>query len=181
MKKALFGCLCFALAATFTGCGSGGGEAVDTAPPVSPMDETPSPSIEGSAPIVIEEPAAGEPAPVEEVAPVEEAAPAEDPSPAEEAAPAEGVEPQAAVQAAPMTDGLTGSKWTYNEIELEFREDGKVHLKGGPVAALAPDGLEAPYTLADGNLSVDVFGQAYAGTWDGSVLQIAGENATKVQ
>lgn len=173
MKKALVSCFCLALAAAFAGCGSGGGEAVDTAPPVSPMEETRTPSIEGSAPIVIEEPAP-------ETAPAEEAAPTEETAPAEEA-PAEDGEPQAAAEPAPMADGLTGSKWTYNQIELEFLEGGKVHLKGGPVAAFAPDGVEAAYTLTDGNLQVDVFGQVYAGTWDGSVLQVAGETATKVQ
>jgi hypothetical protein len=118
------------------------------------------------------------------------AAPAAAPAPAakteEEKRAAKKGEPAPAEEkveeaAAPVMDGLVGSKWTYEEIELTFKEGNKVHLKGGPLAALAPDGTDADYTLKDGAIEVSVMGETYSGTFDGEKLIVDGTEAVKAQ
>ena len=92
------------------------------------MEETPTPSIEGSAPIVIEDPALKS-ARLPKRRPLKRRR--------RRRGARRGRRTPALAEPAPMVDGLTGSKWTYNQIELEFLENGKVHLKGGPVPVLA--------------------------------------------
>lgn len=74
--------------------------------------------------------------------------------------------------------GLVGTKWEYDGINLEFKEGNKVFLKGGPLAAFAPDGTEAEYTLEGDTFTVSVLGQEYSGTYDGTKLIVDGTEAT---
>jgi len=174
MKKGLIGLLSLVLLTAFSGCGGGKTVPADEGNAVAPpsgaesrmdrrdRDDSEESSAEGSATVEA----------VAEEAPA--AAPAEEPMP-ETAAPAE----EAA--AAPVVDGLVGTKWTHNGISLEFKEGNKVMLSGGPLATMAPNGHEAEYTLADGALSVNVFDQVYTGTWDGTKLIVDGSEAVAAQ
>lgn len=160
MHKLFLGLFSLVLIAALTGCSSEEAGQSTNATPIPSSDERHA-----------EEDSQSTDMPAEGSAAVEQ--------PAEAAAPAEAAITVEA--AAPAADDLTGSKWTYKEIELEFKEGNKVFLKGGPVAALAPEGHETTYTLNDGKIEVDVFGQVYSGTWDGAALAIDGTEAVKMQ
>lgn len=175
MKKGLMGLLSLALLVTLAGCGGGdtsgapeGAESGMSEREAQDARDAARDEAMGAQPAegsgAVEAPA--EPAMEEAAAPVVEEAPAVE-APAAEA-PAGG-------------DGLTGTKWTHNGISMEFKEGNKVQLSGGPLATVAPDGHEANYTLADGALSVEVFGQVYNGTWDGTKLVVDGVEAVMAQ
>lgn len=176
MKKGLIGLSSLLLVAALTGCGG------ETAAPADGAGAGAGADSGMNARFDAKEKQKSEPAegsgsvqPVAVEAPAAEAAPA----PVEAAAPAEAPMPETA--AAPAADGLAGTKWTHNGIDLEFKEGSKVFLKGGALAALAPDGYEATYKLADGAIEVDVNGQIYSGTWDGANLVVDGTPAVKAQ
>lgn len=112
-----------------------------------------------------------QPAPKEE-APAATPAPA----PAPEAAPAPEKAEPAVVGAT-----LVGSTWKIGEFTATFKDDTTVSLKGGPLAAIAPNGLDAKYTLADGKVTVSAMGQTKSGTFDGTNLIIDGDTAVRQQ
>lgn len=163
MHKLFLGVLSLVLIAALTGCSSEEASAPEETSSIPSSDDRH--AEEANQPTAM--PAEGSAAVEEAAEVVDAAAPAETPAPAEAAAPA--------------GDDLTGSKWTHNEIELEFKAGNKVFLKGGPLAALAPEGHEATYTVNDGVIEVDVLGQMYSGTWDGTTLVVDGTEAVKMQ
>jgi len=125
------------------------------------------------------EPKPSEP-PIATPAPEEKApAAAPEPAPEPEAAPA----PEEAAPAEPAVAGgtLVGSTWKIGEFTATFKDDTTVSLKGGPLAAIAPNGLDAKYTLADGKLTVKAMGQTKSGTFDGTNLIIDGDTAVRQQ
>ncbi len=73
--------------------------------------------------------------------------------------------------------GLAGTKWQLGEYVVDFKDDGKVLVKGGQIATLMPDGAEGEYKVEDGKFSVSVLGQSFNGTWDGSKLVVDGNEA----
>ena len=168
MNKALIGLLSLMLVAALTGCGGGAEPQEDGAKPMSQREREDATEAEGSGAVSV--------APAAEEAPAEEA-PAEV---AAEAAAATVEVMEAQADAPAGVDGLVGSTWKYDEIDLTFKEDNKVFLKGGPLEAIAPDGTEATYTLgADGAFEVSVLGQTYGGTFDGTKLVVDGKDAVK--
>lgn len=166
MKKSMLGLLSLLLVGVLTGCGGESGTAPEAkdAPAETPAVEAD--VAEGSGTVAAPEAVAEEAveAVVETVAEATEgdATPAEEMK-TEEAAPA---------------GGLVGTKWEYDGINLEFKEGNKVFLKGGPLAAFAPDGTEAEYTLEGEVFTVSVLGQEYSGTYDGTKLVVDGTEAT---
>lgn len=170
MKKGLIGLLSLLLIGVLAGCGSPAPAPEGNAAPERNRGEEA--ADEGSATA----------APVVEEA-VVEAAPAEE-APAEPVAaePTEEMTEEAPAEAVAAMDGLVGTKWVYDGIALEFKEGNKVFLKGGPLAALAPDGTDAAYTLEEGGaFEVTVLGQSYSGTFDGTKLMVDGKEAVKEQ
>ncbi len=83
----------------------------------------------------------------------------------------------AADPAAAGAAGLSGTKWQLGEYVVDFKDDGKVLVKGGQIATLMPDGAEGEYKVEDGKFSVSVLGQSFNGTWDGSKLVVDGNEA----
>ena len=174
MKQGLIGLLSLLMIAVLTGCGG------STSTEPEPQEEAPAAAPatdEGSGSSTPAEPAPA----AEEAAPAEavpaEAAPVEEAVEAVVETAAEAVE-EMKEEATAAAGGLVGSKWEYDGIALEFKEGNKVFLKGGPLAALAPDGTEADYTLDGEKFSVSVLGQTYTGTYDGTKLIVDGKEAT---
>jgi hypothetical protein len=160
MKKGLIGLLSLLLVAVLAGCGGSAPEPKENVAPADKPKVESNAAAEGSG-TVTPAPAPEEPAP----------AAAEGSDTAKEEA-----------AAAPATvDGLVGTKWKYDEIELTFKEGNKVALKGGPLAALAPDGLVEDYTIEDGVFEVSVMGQTYSGTYADGKLTVDGTEAVKQQ
>ena len=162
MRK--YGALCVALAmvAMFAACSS---PEPAPKPDTAPGTELPKPAPEAA------------PAPVPAPAPV---APAPVPAPAPEAAPAPA--PAAPAAAAPAVAGtLVGSTWKLGEFTANFKDDTTVSLKGGQLAAIAPDGLDAKYTLKDGKVELNAMGMTKNGTFDGTNLVIDGTTAVRQQ
>lgn len=185
MSKGLSGLLSLVLVVAFAGCGGGdstedAGETRDQrdrsrdTEPAAPAGN----SFQLEAPDDAAEPAIEEDAGPEE--PMTDEAPAGDES-AQEAGEDTAQEAGEDKEAAAATDGLTGTKWSHNEIVMEFREGNKVFLKGGPLASIAPAGHETTYALKDGKLEVEVFDQVHTGTWDGITLSVGGEDARPVE
>ena len=117
------------------------------------------------------------PKPAPKAAPALEATPA----PAAETAPAPV--PDTAVQPAAPAAGaaLVGSTWKIGEFTANFKDATTVSLKGGALASIAPDGLDAKYTLADGKIEVNTMGMTKTGTFDGTNLIIDGSTAVRQQ
>jgi len=163
MKKGIIGLLSVLLITVMAGCGGSSDEATSGSEALSDRYDRDGNGDEGSGTVAVE-------------------APAEEAAVAVEEAVEEAVEAVAEEMTAETTAGdLTGTKWVYDEIELEFREGNKVFLKGGPLAALAPDGTEADYTLEDGVFEVVVLGQTYSGSFDGTALTVDGKAAELLQ
>lgn len=135
-------------------------QAIDEALKNAPPPAAPAPEVTPPA-------AAPAPAPVVEPAPAPEAAPAAD---AAAAVPGELDATHAK---------LIGTSWMVGDVEANFTDKDSVMLKGGIVATLAPDGLEADYTFADGKVELNAAGNTKSGTWDGTALVIDGTVATK--
>jgi len=156
MKRGMIGLLSLLVVAVLTGCGSSTPAPEENAAPAEKPKVEAEAAAEGSG-TVTPAPAPEEPAP----------------------AAAEGSDTAKKEAAAvPATvDGLVGTKWKYDDIELTFKDDKKVALKGGPLAALAPDGLDADYTLKDGVFEVSVMGQTYSGTYADGKLTVDGTEA----
>ncbi|HUW62166.1 MAG TPA: hypothetical protein VMZ06_14280 [Candidatus Bathyarchaeia archaeon] len=154
-----YGLLCFVLAmvAIFAACSN-----PETAPPPTPQPKTDLPK----------------PAPAAAPAPAAEPAPA--PAPAPEAAPAPDTAAQPAAPAAAAA-ALVGSTWKIGEFTANFKDATTVSLKGGALASIAPDGLDAKYTLADGKIEVNAMGTVKTGTFDGTNLIIDGSTAVRQQ
>ena len=116
--------------------------------------------------------------------PAPKAAPAPQvPAAAPEPAPATAAAPDAAAQPAAPAAGATlvGSTWKIGEFIANFKDATTVSLKGGALASVAPDGLDAKYTLADGKVEVNVMGMTKTGTFDGTNLIIDGSAAVRQQ
>lgn len=104
-------------------------------------------------------------------------APAAAPAPAAEAAETG----EAAEAAAPAAEGadelhakLINTAWKVGDFEVNFLDTEKVLVKGGPLSAIAPNGLEAKYSYAEGLIEVTAMGQTKKGTWDGETLTVDG-------
>ncbi|MCF6284982.1 MAG: hypothetical protein L3K26_07315 [Candidatus Hydrogenedentes bacterium] len=168
MKRGLVGLLSLLVVAVLTGCGGGAPEPEEGATTTETQKVESAAGAEGSGtatPMKKEEAA--------EHAHDDKAEHAHDEAAA--AKPAEGSD--TADHAAMMKGGLKGTTWDYQGIVLSFKEGNKVFLKGGPLAALAPDGTEADYTLKDGVFEVSVLGQTYSGTYADGTLTVDGTEA----
>ncbi len=79
---------------------------------------------------------------------------------------------------AAVSDGLVGTAWQVEGVYVEFRDEDTVFLRGGPLASLAPDGIETRYVLQeDGTLETTIVGVTRTGRWDGETLTIDGSVA----
>ena len=170
MRSIISGVLGAAVIVAMSGCG--GKEAEQAAPEA--VEERPALSLDQL--VMPEEP--------EVVAP-EEAAPAEAPVSEVPAEPAVTEAEESAAAAPDATDPqhalLIGTTWTLGDMELNFKDASTLTISGGPVAMLAPDGLDAAYTYAAGALEVSAVGQTRTGTWDGSALTFDGQTAERKQ
>jgi len=181
MKKAAFGFFSALIIVALSGCGGGNstpGTNNNSAAPSAGNTSGQSEDFDAERDRHHKKQESATPAMAAETSPAlgSEAKPA--PAPAAETPAAT---PATETPAAPASGGLVGTKWDYKGIALEFKEGNKVFLKGGPVESLAPDGTEADYTLTDNAIEVNVFGQVYSGTWDGTKLIIDGTEATAAQ
>lgn len=111
----------------------------------------------------------------------ETAAPATSaPAPAEPPAtePVVAPEPEPAPAAA---GSIAGTSWKIDEFEIAFKEDGAMVIKGGPLAAIMPNGAPGTYKIEGGQIEVSAVGQTKRGTWDGEKLIVDGIEAEKVE
>lgn len=69
---------------------------------------------------------------------------------------------------------LIGTNWQVGDFRMEFQSEEVVKISGGALTSLAPSGLEAEYTYADGVIVLNAMGQTREGTWDGETLIIDG-------
>jgi hypothetical protein len=141
----------------------------------------------GSCSKSAEQPKPAAPAPARAEAP-SAAAQTSAPAPAPEskpatpaAAPATAAAPAAAPQGSGT--GLSGTKWMLGDLTVTFKDASTAVVTGGPLAAVAPNGLEASYTLKDNALEVKApaLGITKTGTFDGTKLVIDGKTAVKAQ
>ncbi|HOK08244.1 MAG TPA: hypothetical protein PLT82_08545 [Candidatus Hydrogenedens sp.] len=80
----------------------------------------------------------------------------------------------------PLHKSLIGSFWRFEEFDMRFLDANHVHIKGGVVNKLSPEGIEAEYKLYDdGILEIMVLGMIKTGMWDGKKLVIDGLIGTK--
>lgn len=167
---------CVALSGFFAGCGG------------SEPAEAPAGGDEGSPTINLENldnaPAPEAPAAPEAPVAAPEVAPAPEPAPAPEAPVMDGAAAPAAAPAVPgevdpQLAKLIGTTWMIDDIEANFKDATTVALKGGPLAAIMPNGLDATYTYENGTITVSAVGSTKTGTWDGTTLVIDGKTATK--
>ena len=160
MKNLLTLAMVLGLSLVLVACG--GQQASESAP------ATPAPSEEANA--VVEEAAEaaeGSGAKMEEA--VEEAAPAAEEAPAESPA-----------AAGDDLNGLVGTSWAFEDgTSITVKDSETAVIKGGVVALIAPDGLDAKLSFEDGNVTISAMGQSRTGTWDGETLEIDGNAATK--
>jgi len=77
----------------------------------------------------------------------------------------------------PMHEKLIGTEWMVGDYHVAFKDAETVRVKGGPLATLAPNGLDATYKLEDGIIEVQAMGQTRTGTWDGEELVVDGNVA----
>lgn len=176
MKRWMHGVLALALIAGISACGgqdkaaAPAGEdddragGIDTGSIKKAMEKAAPAEAAPAAP----EEGSGSSLPVEETAPPVDGA-VTDTAPVEDSASAGGGDAHAK---------LVGTKWQAGEFELNFTDKEKVMIKGGPLAAIAPDGLEATYTFDGTVLQVTAMGQTKTGTWDGTKLVLDGAEAT---
>ena len=80
----------------------------------------------------------------------------------------------------PLHAKLVGTAWMLGDIHVQFLDAEKVMLKGGPLNALAPNGLTAKYSYKDGLVEVSAIGQTKTGTWDGEKLVVDGTVGKKM-
>jgi hypothetical protein len=87
----------------------------------------------------------------------------------------------AAVQA--PVGGLAGTTWKLGDLTVTFKDASNLVAKGGPVAAIAPNGMEATYSIKDTLLEITVptMGITKTGTFDGTKLVIDGQTAVRQQ
>lgn len=170
MKSGLIGLLSLVLVVAFSGCGGS-----ETAP--AGDDGAASPAGQETRMERRDREEAAEGSATVETAVEEAPAAVEEAAPAPEAAPMPEVAEAPVEEAAPAADGLVGTKWTHNGISMEFKEGNKVQLSGGQL----PGAQEFDYTLTDGEISVDVLGQVYTGTWDGTTLIVGGTEAVAAE
>ena len=74
---------------------------------------------------------------------------------------------------------LVGTTWVVGDFQARFLDGDTVFIAGTPLAEIAPAGMEAPYTIADGVIEVSAAGETKAGTWDGETLMMDGVVAEK--
>lgn len=86
----------------------------------------------------------------------------------------------AAATVDPAVQKLIGTTWTLPDgLELSFTDGKTAKVKGGIVASLAPNGIDASFTHTNGTLEFKAMGQTRTGTWDGEKLTLDGAVATK--
>ena len=152
----------FLLVAALAACG---GKTPEPATPESPRENAASLSLAPSSP------------PPASTAPP--APPASIPPPALPAAQAlASTPPISPAPSAPALDPkhrkLIGTHWQVSDFSLHFTGEKTVELKGGPLVAFYPNGVEAHYTYHDGAIEVNIMGHAKAGSWDGENLTVSG-------
>ncbi len=152
MKQCLTLMLVVVLSATVVACGGKSEEAAKPRTPTPTPAATPTP-----APPPVPSP------------PAEETATAPAAETGEEEA---GEEAPKAVD--PLHEKLIGTAWMLGDVHVQFLDAEKVVLKGGPLNALAPNGLTANYSYKDGLVEVSAIGQTKTGTWDGEKLVVDG-------
>lgn len=153
--------------AALSGCGgeqpAGTREAV---PPVVTVPETGAPPV---PPAEVPEPPEPEPA-------------AGEPVVAESAEAVEEPEAESAVlDDATLLDSLIGTTWMVGDMRVHFKDGQYVLVEGGEVAEIAPEGMNAAYTLENGTITVTAMGRTTTATWDGERLVVGGVPARPVR
>ncbi|MCX8064805.1 MAG: hypothetical protein N3G21_06490 [Candidatus Hydrogenedentes bacterium] len=70
---------------------------------------------------------------------------------------------------------LIGTKWKFEEFDMEFFDVDRVLIKGGIVKKVSPEGIVAEYRVYDdGVIEIMVMGMIKTGMWDGKKLVIDG-------
>lgn len=111
--------------------------------------------------------------------PVPEAAPSEVPPEAVPATPVDAEPDAPPEEIDPLHAALLGTRWQVGDMLVVFRAEDEVFVQGGPVAELAPDGLEATYRYADGVVTASAMGRTMTGVWDGETLVVEGVPAQR--
>jgi len=125
----------------------------------------------------------------EPVTPAPEA-PAPEEAPAATAPAPEAPADMAPATAAPAADAndqtvtassFVGTKWQFDQVVLDVKDETTIKVSGGPVDKLAPNGLDVKYTLKDGTFSAMFMGKPVPGTFDGTTLVIDGKPTVRMQ
>lgn len=80
----------------------------------------------------------------------------------------------------PALAPLLHTTWKVGGTYITFIAPDKAHVRGGPIAAIAPDGLKVSVRYGAGEIGFSALGQDRSGTWDGSRLIIDGFRAKRV-
>lgn len=163
MKHCMSLLLIFALAAAISACGGKPEESAKTPTPTPTPAVTPTPAPAPPAPV---------PVPAAPVEATEAAATTE--SAVEETA-EEAPQPVDALH-----EKLVGTSWMLSDIHVQFLDAKKVVMKGGPINALAPNGITADYSYKEGIVEVTALGQTKSGTWDGEKLVVDGRVGKRI-
>ena len=142
-------------AAVLTGCGG----SAEPSPAPAPKVTTPAPAAAPAA-----------------AAPAAEAAPAAADAGAVMMAPAATPAPAGAD---PVQAKLFNTSWLVGDFEVTFIDQAKMTIKGGPLTAIAPNGLEANYSYNAGIIEVTAMGTTKTGTWDGEKLVVDGNEGKR--
>jgi len=78
-------------------------------------------------------------------------------------------------------DALVGTVWAIGDVIVTFKDESKVFAKGGFIAPVAPEGIEATYTLSGNLIELTALDHTITGTFDGTNLVIDGKSAVRQQ
>lgn len=80
----------------------------------------------------------------------------------------------------PLHKNLIGTKWKFEEFDIDFAGIDKLIIKGGIVRKISPEGIVADYKVYDdGVIEIMVMGMIKTGMWDGKKLVIDGLIGTR--
>lgn len=79
--------------------------------------------------------------------------------------------------ALPEGSSLEGHTWQIGSIDFTFQKGNHVVVRGGHLVEPMPTGAPGLYTLEGRELTLDVLGREYAGSWDGNRLVLNGKEA----
>jgi hypothetical protein len=80
----------------------------------------------------------------------------------------------------PIHAKLIGSAWKIQDMEIRFLSGDKMHVLGAKITPYSPGGITTRYRYSSGQMEINVMGQPFALTWDGTTLAVNGLAATKI-